>query len=59
MSEPIVKEGGVCPQCREGKLHYPCAENCPCHINPPCGSCMAVVLTCDQCWWEEGDEVGP
>ena len=46
------EEGDNCPEngCG-GQLHFPKAENCSCHINPPCNSCTSVVLTCDTCGW--------
>lgn len=48
------EEGDRCPEytCK-GLLHFPASENCSCHINPPCLSCTSVLLTCDDCGWEE------
>ena len=58
MSTPKQKleEGGPCPCCG-GKLKFPPPENCSCHINPPCSSCTSVVLTCEDCGWEDGMEI--
>lgn len=43
--------------CREkgcgGRLVYPQAENCSCHISPPCSACTSVRLTCPECGWED------
>ena len=50
------EEGGRCPECyidKLGRLYRSKSENCSCHINPPCGSCMAVYLVCDECGWED------
>jgi hypothetical protein len=44
-------------KCREkdcrGRLAFPKVENCSCHINPPCGACTMVRLTCDECGWKD------
>jgi hypothetical protein len=47
---PGKEEGDTCGVvlCM-GKLKYPKAENCSCHINPPCAACTDVKLTCDKC----------
>lgn len=52
-----VDEGDPCPMegC-DGKMYYPPAENCSCFLNPPCDSCMAVVLTCNTCGWEREED---
>ncbi|CAH9016482.1 conserved hypothetical protein [Vibrio phage 137E35-1] len=42
------EEGGKCPECKNGELTYH-AENCTCHINPPCGYCIDAPLTCNHC----------
>jgi len=49
-----TEEGDVCYRdgCL-GRLEYPPPVNCYCHLNPPCGACMAVRLTCPDCDWEE------
>ena len=50
-------EGDPCPiEGCDGKMHYPPAENCSCFQSAPCGSCMAVVLTCNICGWEREEE---
>ena len=52
-----VEEGDPCPMegC-EGRMIYPPSENCSCVQSAPCGSCMAVVLTCNICGWEREEE---
>lgn len=54
MHAGYYEEGDRCPEkdCG-GKLEYPEVENCSCHINPPCSACTDIVLTCQQCGWEE------
>lgn len=32
------------------------SENCTCHINPPCGSCMSLRGFCPVCDWQEKDD---
>lgn len=48
------EEGDRCPEkgCT-GHIDYPPPENCSCHINPPCSSCVNRVLTCPVCGWED------
>lgn len=48
-----IEEGDACPFGCEGKLGYPKAEDCSCHLNAPCGACVSVVLTCPECGWED------
>jgi hypothetical protein len=50
-------EGDVCGRdnCK-GILYYPKVENCSCHTNPPCSTCVENKLSCPVCFWEEGDE---
>jgi len=57
MEDVEREEGDVCglDGCG-GILFYPKAENCACHINPPCSACMDVVLTCPRCGWEQEKE---
>jgi len=50
---PHYEEGDKCPECGKGTLEYPVADNCSCHINPPCPQCLDVVLTCGECGWED------
>lgn len=67
------EEGNPCP-CADcpGTLYYPKADNCSCHINPPCSACMDVVLACSEAdrrkamnltdltkWVEEVHELNP
>ncbi len=48
-----TEEGELCNRdgC-QGTMEYPLAENCSCHINPPCSSCTSVLLTCTECHFE-------
>lgn len=41
-----------------GRLMFKPAENCSCHIAPPCGECVEAPLICDECGDEpnEGDD---
>ncbi len=53
MMRPLGKrikpeESGKCPDCGKGELTYH-AEDCTCHINPPCGYCIDAPLTCNEC----------
>lgn len=50
-----LEEGDACPQECGGVLYLPEPEGCSCHINPPCGACTGVVLTCRECGWEDED----
>ena len=52
MSNHDPEEGGICPECHAGRMHFPKVENCSCHINPPCSACTGNKLTCDDCGWE-------
>lgn len=51
-----LDEGDHCPmdEC-DGELFYPQAEDCSCHIAPPCGACTSTVLTCNECGEEYPD----
>ena len=51
-----LEEGGFCPCCG-GTLIYPLPENCSCHVNPPCSQCTSILLTCEECYWEEGMKI--
>ena len=48
------EEGDICNEdgCN-GVIVYTKSENCSCHINSPCSSCMEVYLYCPECGWEE------
>lgn len=48
-----LEEGDTCTSCKAGKMMFPKAENCSCHISPPCYSCTSVKLTCEACGWED------
>lgn len=52
-----LEEGDKCPEkdCK-GRLEYPHPKNCSCHISPPCHACPSVVLTCNECGWEDNSE---
>jgi hypothetical protein len=47
-------------RCREsgcsGVLAFPKAENCSCHISPPCHACTSVCLKCPECGWADESE---
>ena len=49
-----TEEGEVCNRdnCK-GVIKYTKPENCSCHINPPCYSCISTYLHCPECFWEE------
>jgi hypothetical protein len=56
-----VDEGDPCPiEGCDGKMYYPKSENCSCFLSAPCSSCMALVLTCNECGcendWEREDD---
>lgn len=46
------EEGCKCPECHEGKMHFPPVRGCSCHISPPCSACTSNMLTCESCGWE-------
>lgn len=49
-------EGDTCLNCNKGIFIYQ-IENCSCHINPPCPSCVNAKLECSYCGFTEGDEI--
>lgn len=51
-------EGDICNRrgCK-GVIGTHPAENCSCHINPPCSACTAPRGFCPVCGWEECDDV--
>jgi hypothetical protein len=52
-----VEEGDPCPiEGCGGKMYFPKSKDCSCFISAPCGSCMDVVLTCNECGWEKGED---
>jgi hypothetical protein len=54
-----VDEGDPCPiEGCDGNMYYPPAKDCYCFRCAPCGSCMAVVLTCNICGWERENDIG-
>lgn len=50
-NRPMNDAGDIC----DGTLELPPAENCYCHISPPCGSCLDRQLECTKCAWRAGD----
>lgn len=52
-----LEEGDHCQQsgCM-GNMQFPKAENCSCHISPPCSSCTGRELTCSACGWIDKSE---
>lgn len=56
-SEPGWAEGDVCGRAGcAGIIETHPAENCSCHISPPCFACTAPRNFCPECGWEEADE---
>lgn len=57
MSEPGFCEGDTCARdgC-EGVIEMRPAENCSCHLHPPCSACTASRNFCPKCGWNEEDE---
>lgn len=53
-------EGDTCGRngC-SGKIEFHAAEDCSCHISPPCSYCTAPRGFCPDCDWEEADEPEP
>lgn len=51
------EEGDLCGRnyCK-GLIAIHPAENCSCHIAPPCGSCTAPRAFCPVCDWQEKDD---
>ena len=48
-----LDDGSPCPVVGcAGALFVPAAEDCSCHIRPPCSACASVALTCSACAWE-------
>lgn len=61
MSDREYTDGQACPwnEC-QGKLEFieEQAENCSCHINPPCSACVELQeqLRCSECSWQTADD---
>jgi uncharacterized protein YheU (UPF0270 family) len=36
-----------------GVIRMSLAENCSCHISPPCQACLSTYLYCPACGWQE------
>lgn len=53
-----TSEGDTCNRrgCK-GVIDTHKAENCSCHIAPPCSACTAPRNYCPACGWEEVDDV--
>jgi hypothetical protein len=49
----MIDEGLSCTDedC-DGTFEY-VTENCSCHINPPCESCINATLACTKCGLED------
>ncbi len=58
MSELGQAEGEVCRRngCA-GIIEDRPVEGCSCHINPPCAACTRPRSFCDECGWEQADDV--
>lgn len=54
------EEGAMCKRggCA-GMLFYDRAQNCNCHISPPCHACVDNPLTCTDCGWVEDIHAPP
>lgn len=52
-----ISEGSVCARdgC-EGIMEIKPAENCSCHISPPCSACTDASLWCPECEYEIEEE---
>ncbi|OPB16733.1 hypothetical protein BFW91_01210 [Pseudomonas fluorescens] len=57
MSDFGYSEGDTCRRngCK-GVIQIRKAENCSCHISPPCSACTAPRHFCDACAWDEADD---
>jgi len=45
--------GSPCPVSGcAGRLVLPQADDCSCHVAPPCHACVSARLTCEACGWE-------
>ena len=51
MNNGFFEEGDRCPECAQGELRYLPAEDCSCHISPPCSACVDNELECNKCYW--------
>lgn len=50
------EEGDKCKdKSCDGVYEYGDVENCSCHINPPCGQCTNISLTCSECKYEHNE----
>lgn len=38
-----------------GRMFFPPAENCSCHISPPCQACVSNELLCNECLMSESE----
>lgn len=57
MADIGYAEGETCNRngCN-GTIDIHPAENCSCHISPPCGACTSPRAFCQECYWEESEE---
>lgn len=57
--------GGAVPEPSHDEISDPCsgviemtvAEDCRCHISPPCKACLDVHPHCPVCGWEDATHV--
>lgn len=51
------EEGDVCNRdgC-DGVIEWSKPDNCSCHINPPCSSCLETYLLCPKCGWDDEEK---
>lgn len=47
------EEGSKCSENCDGIIELKKADNCSCHISPPCSGCTDAPLYCPICHWEE------
>lgn len=60
MSNYGYAEGEACARSGcEGKIVTHPAENCSCHISPPCSACTSPRNFCPECDWEECEDPAP
>ena len=52
-----IEEGDICNRkmCK-GVIKISESENCSCHINSPCNSCLDVYLFCTICEWDDDEK---
>lgn len=46
----LLEEGDACPVANcTGYLEFEEADNCSCHLSPPCSACLETSLFCPEC----------